>query len=105
MQISNSDRAYVKYSDAGGNMLLGTVNAQPIGFQIGGATAMTLDASGNLGLGVTPPTQNGGTGMWFTKGAVLSDGNSFYPEFTMPTTTVVGNTQLLDLLNITFRMM
>jgi len=39
---------------------------------------MRLDASGNLGLGVTPPTQNGGTGYWLARGTLLSDGASLY---------------------------
>jgi hypothetical protein len=41
-------------------------------------SGLVFDGS-NLGLGVTPPTQNGGTGMWVTKGSVITDGNSFYP--------------------------
>lgn len=78
-KISGAGTAPAQYYAADGIHVWQNAAAGTAGNTITFSERMRLDASGNLGLGVTPPTQNGGTGMWYTKGAILSDGNSFYP--------------------------
>jgi hypothetical protein len=57
----------------------------PLGFGTGGATQMTLDTSGNLGLGVTPSAwdltgilQNAGGSLWNTSSIVGVNQNAYF---------------------------
>jgi trimeric autotransporter adhesin len=73
--------AVINGEGAGGLSIAATQSS--IGFYTNGSAAsnlrMTITSAGNVGIGTTPPTNNGGTNLWLGgTGSINDDGSSFY---------------------------